>query len=98
MSETLLPDHPLSTFPQADYPDDMSVSWCDALDSIMVLVPFLFPGSPLGVIPIRHVTKGAYKDHEDKEQEHKLLHTALLCCCISDTLLAQDSYDMARGI
>ena len=38
------------------------------LDSIMVLVPFLFSRSPLG-IPIDHVAKSACKDHEDEEQE-----------------------------
>lgn len=47
-------------------------------DAIIVLVPFLFPGSPLGALPIRRVTESAHTDHEDKEQGHKLLHTALL--------------------
>jgi hypothetical protein len=37
-----------------------------SLNSIMVLVAFLFPCSPRGVVPIRHVAKSASEDHEDE--------------------------------
>jgi hypothetical protein len=62
----------------------------------MVLVPFLFPRSPHG-FTVHHEAKSASEDHEDEDQEYKLLHNAILCCCIPDTLLAQKGCAMARG-
>ena len=67
-------------------------SFC--LDPVMVLVPFLFSRSPLGIL-IDHVAKSARKDHEDEEQEDKWWHDAILYWCIPDQMLASDEYAKA---
>ncbi len=55
----------------------MSHAAVHSLDSIVVLVPFLFSGLPLGVT-IRHVAKGTCKDHEDEDEDEDRWHTAFL--------------------
>ncbi len=56
----------------------------------MVLVPFLFYCSPLGVTPIRGVTN-VCDNRKGEEQKYKHWHSAILCYCIPDTLLARDA-------
>ncbi len=63
----------------------------------MVLIPFLFPCSPLGVGTIHHVDISAHEDHEDEEHEYERWHNDILCWCIPDTLLAYKEYALARG-
>ena len=60
------------------------------LDSIVILVSFLFPCSPLGISPVRHVAINTRDDREDDEQQYELLHSDILCCCFLDLLLAQN--------
>src|SRR5437588_12588490 len=80
----------------------MSASWVKVsqsivhLDSIIVLVPFLFPGSPRGVT-IDHVAESACKDHESEYQGYKRWHNKFLYCCILNTLLAHNRYALTRG-
>ena len=61
-----------------------------SLDPIVILVSFLFPRSPLGVSPVRHVAINTHNDHEDDEQQYELLHSDILCYCFLDPLLAQN--------
>jgi len=54
----------------------------------MVLIPFLFPRSLLGVT-IDHIAKGAPKDHEDEDQEDERLHNDILYYCTPGTRFTQ---------
>ncbi|SRR6266699_6382215 len=56
----------------------------------MVLVPLLFYCSPLGVTSIRGVTN-ICDNHKGEEQKYKRWHSAILCYCIPNTLLARDA-------
>jgi hypothetical protein len=49
----------------------------------MVLIPFLFPGSILGVTKYREA-KGAHKERESEEQEYEWWHDAFPFCRIPD--------------
>jgi len=59
-------------------------------EPIIILVPFLFPRSPL-YITIDHEAKSAGEDYEDEDQEYERWHHHFLCCCILETLLALDT-------
>jgi hypothetical protein len=65
------------------------------LDSIVVLVPFLFMRAPRG-ITIDHVSKCAGKDHEYEDQEDEWRHTVILYLLVyrSDTRLVFNEHGM----
>jgi hypothetical protein len=49
-----------------------------SLDSVMVLVPFLFQCrrcSPLNLVTKRHVAKSARKEHQGEQQEYEWWHS-----------------------
>ncbi len=59
-----------------------------SLDSVMVLVPFLFQCrrcSPLDLVTKRHVAESARKDHQGEEQEYEWWHCNIPFCRIPAT-------------
>src|SRR5713101_2170125 len=57
-----------------------------SLDSIIILVTFLYYCSFIGFATKRYVAKSASKDCKAEYQENDRWHVAILYCCISDIL------------
>jgi hypothetical protein len=67
------------------------------LDSIMVLVPFLFPG-PIPGLMIHREGKSAYKERECEKQEDERWHDATPFCRIPAITLPSAERCMRRRV